>query len=871
MRKLFFISFCALISTVSCIKSDIIDSTYGEELIGFETHIGRNAVSKATPVTTADLKEFGIYGFYTGRDSYNGTGSANLMDKTPVTKSGNAWTYSPARYWTNGVDNYSFLAYYPLSAANNQNPPYITYTASEDITKQVDLIYSNLSNIQRDGQKGMTVIDGKKYVAFNFKHALSRINFTATSESYEDITFNIKGIKIRGKFYESDTFNIFTEKWTHQSSSLQQNQNADKDMEYSIAVPDGITLSSTPYSFGDKVENNYLMIIPTDLVDGTITVTYTVKYGTVESLPTEKSFTISQEFIAGKSYAINLHFAFDTSNKITFSVSELLNWDGGENEVGEVIDGNSIKLYGSQIENGIYTLRYDNAKAEAVADYADICTLSVSSNEAEYVEFIDANVAPADAASIGVYNSNGKRVGFIPLGSLKKSYGTKLYSFGLLSDIHQDAKNSATAAYSDFTKALQWFSGIDNLRLICNCGDVSESAHNDEAAAEAEYESYVQAIADYSPNIPVYTTTGNHDCTSTGIDVERWKQYTGQDLTFVKSIERADGSKDHFIFFGMSYWNYSVPYELEHIAWLKEQLERYKDERCFVITHLFFPDRAGNLNGLYQSSNWFKDAQLEILEDLCDHYVNTVWFSGHSHWKWEMQRFQDRANIYPTYRKGTPSSGWCVHVPSCAKPRHSPDGAENEGDMYSESQGSVVDVYENCIIIKGVDFITGKYLPIATYCLDTSIYEVGDLEESVDLYLHAADFTPNTDRPGTKYIQDVPDMPNYFDVIFTGTSQGWYATNSTFVSGPEQYVTISVLDVQAFTSSNETYPYEPWEPISIDVVSKVGFYSGAYHISSTNLCDVYPTSGVEFRTSSSCPGPFPLKLRMKVMAQFTEK
>ena len=53
-------------------------------------------------------------------------------------------------------------------------------------------------------------------------------------------------------------------------------------------------------------------------------------------------------------------------------------------------------------------------------------------------------------------------------------------------------------------------------------------------------------------------------------------------------------------------------------------------------------------------------------------------------------------------------------------------------------------------------------------------------------------------------------------------------------------------------------------------VSKVGFYSGAYNLESTNACYVNATLGVQFQTSSSCPGPWPLKLRMKVQALFFE-
>ncbi len=158
---------------------------------------------------------------------------------------------------------------------------------------------------------------------------------------------------------------------------------------------------------------------------------------------------------------------------------------------------------------------------------------------------------------------------------------------------------------------------------------------------------------------------------------------------------------------------------------------------------MFFPDRAGNLNEIYPSYNWLSGAQLTRLENMCDKYVNSIWFSGHSHWKWEMQSFQDRANIYRNYKTdGTPTCGWCVHVPSCAEPRITTTGSDRV-DQPLESQGAVVDVYENYVDIRGVDLKTNLYLPIATYRLDTTIFEIVNNEEETptsSIYLTNVNF-----------------------------------------------------------------------------------------------------------------------------------
>lgn len=530
--------------------------------------------------------------------------------------------------------------------------------------------------------------------------------------------------------------------------------------------------------------------------------------------------------------------------------------EGSASVVGQVLHDNSLQLLKELVNNDTYTLKYDNAIGDPLENFEPICTLTVNSADVSYSDFINENIAPFQAVYIGVYASNGERVGFIPITELKPNFGTRLYRFGLLSDVH-DYEGSSAEASDDFYRALTLFNDKEDVKMTCICGDVTQNG------TETEFAFYANDVARFSPDTPVYTTTGNHDATYSGLNNTLWEQYTGHPRVFEFSETLDDGSVDHFLFFGMSKWDFTVPYLLEDITWLNDKLEEYRNERCFVFTHLFFPDRAGNMNGVYPEANWLSGEQLTKLEKLADRYVNAIWFSGHSHWKWSLQKYQDRANIYRTYKNDKPTSGWCVHVPSCAQPIDS-DGTTRVGMNY-QSEGAIVDVYNNCIDIRGVDFKNNKYIPIGTYRLDTTLFEVAEREEYEDLYLHASDFAWYKGS-GEMSITDVEDMPNYIDCIFTAPSQGWYMTNNTFVTGESDAVSISILDVQAFEWVNNQ-----WVSYPISNVSKVGFYSGAYNLASTNACYVNTTNGVQFQTSSSCPGPWPLKLRMKVQAQFYKK
>ena len=337
-----------------------------------------------------------------------------------------------------------------------------------------------------------------------------------------------------------------------------------------------------------------------------------------------------------------------------------------------------------------------------------------------YQDFINENIAPYAATKIGVYNSEGNKVGVIPLGNFKPEYGDRLYRFGVLSDVHNQSDQSAEST-ADLQRALSIFNEKESVIMTCICGDISQNG------TASEFEIYKNNVEAKSPNTPVYTTVGNHDATSSGLNLDNWNTYTGN---HGRSFEVTQGN-DHFLFFGMNYWSLGssgTPYMEEDMAWLEEKLETYRNERCFIFTHLFFPDRAGNLNGIYPPGNWLGGAQLTRIQGLCDHYKNTIWFSGHSHWKWYLQKYQDRANIYRN------NCGWCVHIPSCASPIDS-DGSTRL-DKPLESEGAIVDVYENYIDIRGIDLKNEKYLPIAQYRLDTTLVEIPAKEATETLTWH---------------------------------------------------------------------------------------------------------------------------------------
>lgn len=402
----------------------------------------------------------------------------------------------------------------------------------------------------------------------------------------------------------------------------------------------------------------------------------------------EKNDGVS-DWIGGKSYTVQISIGNDAV------------------ATGKMTSSNTIEVFSDN--SGPYTLKYVDADGTPLEEYADICSLTVD-GRSTYDDFIDANIAPVHASAIGIFDSQKNCQSTISISSFKQEFSTPLYSFGILSDIHLTSDN-ASKCQDKFQAALTYFNEKD-VDFTCVCGDISEKG-----TAE-EYAIYKQMAASYSPDTPVYTTTGNHDARSRGINHDDWKEYTGSEVVFDFSKTLPDGRKDHFIFFGMSYWSQTGAYVEEHVKWLEQKLAEYHNERCFIITHMFFPDMAGNMNQVYPETNWLAGTLLERLKALCNNNPNTIWFSGHSHWKWSLQKFDDKANVCRTYDGNQPASGWCVHIPACAKPVDS-DGQSRESRT-KESEGAIIKVYEDHIDIYGLDFINRKYLPIAIYRLDTS-------------------------------------------------------------------------------------------------------------------------------------------------------
>ena len=318
-----------------------------------------------------------------------------------------------------------------------------------------------------------------------------------------------------------------------------------------------------------------------------------------------------------------------------------------------------------------------------------------------YTDFIPQNIAPKNARRIGIYNEQGNRVGFIPLGSLTfPDVGAKQYSFGALSDVHIVYDTAA----DDFKRALTYLNDDVDVAFTCICGDLTDDGSDTQLAQ------YKAVVDSHSADTPVYAISGNHEATNRYVTTDVIQPYTGHPLYY--SFTQGD---DVFIMCGEYRWNASYLFEDGELQWLYETLEANRNKRCFVFFHVFPWGDCGNPGGLY-TLNIFTGTQGTVFQSLMAHYKNTVLFHGHSHTKFYLQDRDDKANYSNSlgYRS--------VHIPSLAVPRDIASGSLT--NIYADSEGYVVDVYKNGIHLRGRDFVKGEFLPIASYWLDTTLQTV---------------------------------------------------------------------------------------------------------------------------------------------------
>ena len=430
-----------------------------------------------------------------------------------------------------------------------------------------------------------------------------------------------------------------------------------------------------------------------------------------------------------KQAKINGYIVYELKGEVNITITYL------NNEITIVSD-----------KTGLYELYYANDR-EILSDYEKIYSFSLDANTPQkYIYFNELNIAPFDATRIVACDTNNNIVSTLDIPQeLSLSLGNKLYSVGLLSDIHidgnGDGNNSDSGnSQSDFINALQYFN-TKSVDFICIDGDITYYGY------DADYEAYKTLVNTYSNNIPIKAVRGNHECYVNGSN-----NYDGGNTKFQENVNdlyyEYIYNNDVYLFCGMYGESTSTPFSDEELTWLSNKLEEHKNKRVFLFVHYYYGD-VGNLNHIVSIH---KPISNQTFINLITKYKNITYFSGHTHLCFNTQQHGKYNNIKS-------SGDICnrVHIPSCSYPRKSADGTEGSYKNYGVgSEGYLMEVYENGILLKGINFETNKFLPIASYYLNTPIEISGEEVSSSTMATEWLDYnTPNFD--GASRLRDSLD------------------------------------------------------------------------------------------------------------------
>lgn len=343
-----------------------------------------------------------------------------------------------------------------------------------------------------------------------------------------------------------------------------------------------------------------------------------------------------------------------------------------------------------------------------------------------YRHFIPENTAPIGARRIIVQDSNNRQVCAIPLGPLTPPAGEPLYRFGVVSDIHLWKTVTASYGYSNekFDNILTHFENA-GCSLCIVSGDLTitgfytRTNEGDASTQSLDVGQFAQykAICD-SHAIPVHALCGNHESyygMPVANNLDLLETYTGRGVLSY-AVEQGN---DLFILCGQPSPN-AVMSDAD-FRWLGETLEANKGRRCFVFVHSHIDDNVEG--GVEDSGNpafarensifaYWGAAKTAAFIALLQKYPNVILFHGHTHMMFEGQQFDPAANY--SRENGFRS----VHVPSSSIPRKLVSADGSFESLHAESQGYIVDAYDDCVVLNGWDFVGGEPVAIGTYKID---------------------------------------------------------------------------------------------------------------------------------------------------------
>ena len=262
-----------------------------------------------------------------------------------------------------------------------------------------------------------------------------------------------------------------------------------------------------------------------------------------------------------------------------------------------------------------------------------------------------------------------------------------MYKMGLLSDIHIDGDgNDETDSINDFKRASKYL--VENgAHAIAISGDITCDGRWCDINKFKQLESEVGKS--------VWTARGNHDTNNDCSEDVYINNIEPNGLYYTKEV-----NGDLYVFLGLDKYDKNNLFSNESLDWLESILESNKNKRIFLFEHVHI-NPVGNYNSIIKNYDMGNKpgTTSKRFRDIINSYDNVILFTGHTHQDFEINSVENNR----------------VHISSCAKPR-TPE-SDNSG-----SQGYLMEVYKNKIILKAIDFADNNKV-IKEYTINTVVNE----------------------------------------------------------------------------------------------------------------------------------------------------
>lgn len=452
-------------------------------------------------------------------------------------------------------------------------------------------------------------------------------------------------------------------------------------------------------------------------------------------------------------------------------------------------------------------------------------------------------------------------------------YGNHLYSVGLLSDVHYQYETADT----DWETACDYLDQRESVTAICIAGDLTDNG------SQASMNEWKTARNAHAHNKPVYSCSGNHESYNASAlmvtNPASVRQYLDSEWTsetenyFVKTI-----GGDIYIFIpifeGVIANKSNTMFSASVLSWLETTLETYRNQRVFLFAHVpphknYVPTGFWNGNGAYSLDLWGSGSS--VLADrtaflaLLAHYKNVIWFGGHSHIKYCYQETWTNLNMARYNTDGAQM----VHVSSLTVPRDIIDGSVSPY-IYAESEGAVLDVYPNHVIIRNRNFKDGKFIGVAQYIIDTTpvvippkvktlvsisatktvtTYSVGDTLSTADIAVTATYNDTTTTDVTASAVFDTSNVnmntAGTYSIGVSYTEGGVTETTSVSIT-----VSAAAKVLQSITATKTTTSYTVGDTLTTNDITVTAHYSDSTSADVTSSA-IVNTSSVDMNTAGT--------------------